>query len=254
MNKEWYRTKIQEIADENGGRPPGAELFYSATNTKESSWRHKHWNEWNSWGDALEEFGFPRGKFNVGFDKQTILRQLADLIQSLNPPRYPVQDELRRAKRKGLEIPSEGAIRRQLGEKDAVIRSLIEFCEGKEEFARALTICRNIEPIKQEAPIESQLDEDQSGWGYVYLIRLKDGYKVGMTKAPYQRASTIVKGQPYGGELIHHVWTDDPRGIEAYWMNRFRPKQISRLNATEGEFFDLSQADVRAFLRRKKFM
>lgn len=257
MNKEWYRTKIQDIAEENGGKPPGAELFYSSTNTKESGWRHKPWNEWNNWGDALEEFGFPRGKFIVGIDKSTILRQLAELIQSLSPPRYPVLDELRRAKRKGFEIPSDGAIRRQLGEKDVVIRSLIEFCDGKEEFSQALQVCRSIaaaepESAREEVSVGSAENGVETGW--VYLIRAQGAYKVGFSRAPYRRAAEIATQSATGAELLHKIETDDPEGIEEYWHRRFASKRLTGINIQSGEWFDLTSDDIRAFKRRKNFM
>ncbi len=50
---------------------------------------------------------------------------------------------------------------------------------------------------------------------------------------------------PYKTEEVHVISTDDPVGIEAYWHNRFREKRL------EGEWFQLSAADVKAFQRRR---
>jgi len=116
------------------------------------------------WGDLLEEFGFERGKFIVAIEKSMILRQLAEYIQSLHPPRFPVMDDLKRAKRKSFQLPSDNAIRRQIGEKAAVIRTLIEFCEGKDEYSQTLAVCEAADTVRREAPADSDPEVMRKIW------------------------------------------------------------------------------------------
>jgi hypothetical protein len=60
-----------------------------------------------------------------------------------------------------------------------------------------------------------------------------------------QRMNQIALKLPEELELIHTITTDDAYGIEGYWHKRFADK------CTNGEWFHLAPADVRAFKRRK---
>ena len=47
-------------------------------------------------------------------------------------------------------------------------------------------------------------------------------------------------------DLIHSIKTNDPSGIEAYWHKRFEAKRM------QGEWFNLSSADIKAFKRWRR--
>jgi hypothetical protein len=72
-------------------------------------------------------------------------------------------------------------------------------------------------------------------------------YKIGRTNALGRREYELGIQLPDKVMTIHTIKTDDPTGIEAYWHKRFEGRRKN------GEWFELSTEDVKAF-RRRKFM
>lgn len=75
---------------------------------------------------------------------------------------------------------------------------------------------------------------------------LTSSIKIGKAKDIDRRREdiTLLGSEPF--ELIHEIVTDDMKGIEKYWHNRFKAKWI------RGEWFKLNSSDVKAFKRWKK--
>ena len=82
--------------------------------------------------------------------------------------------------------------------------------------------------------------------GEVYLFKSGRYYKIGRTKDTVRREAEIRIQLPEACDLIHSIKTDDPSGIEVYWHRRFEAKR------KQGEWFDLSPADVKAFKRWRR--
>jgi hypothetical protein len=106
-------------------------------------------------------------------------------------------------------------------------------------------MCKDCVPPLREVAEES--DAPGAEIGFVYLIKSGRFYKIGRTNAAGRREREIALQLPEKATTIHVIRTDDPVGIEAYWHKCFEARRKN------GEWFELSVADVAAF-RRRKFM
>ena len=81
-------------------------------------------------------------------------------------------------------------------------------------------------------------------------MRMKSGrhYKIGRTNSLGRREWELGIKISIPPKTIHSIETDDPVGVEAYWHKRFSDKR------GEGEWFDLSPDDIKAFKRWKRIM
>lgn len=106
-----------------------------------------------------------------------------------------------------------------------------------------LKICRSLaDSIKKK---EDTADQNEK-FGYVYLMKSGRFYKIGRSSILEKRKYEIGIKLPQALKSIHEIKTDDPNGVEAYWHNRFEDKR------KQGEWFDLSPSDIKAFKRWKK--
>ena len=86
--------------------------------------------------------------------------------------------------------------------------------------------------------------------GYVYLMKYGGSgsvYKIGLSDNVSRRHAQLNMMAPQDVRVIHTIPTDDPSGIETYWLNRFESKRLEG----KKELFRLAAEDVAAFRSRK---
>jgi len=242
MDKEHILSEIRRTAAANGGETLGRKRFLDETGIRESDWLGKLWSKWS---DAVEEAGFTPLKLQGKHDRLALLRKVAELTRRLG--RFPTAPEMRLERTLDTQFPNTTTLLRgsdRSGSRSALIQELTEFCLSQQDFRDVLATLKGTASTSQPSR-RAQEPDAKVQFGYVYLILSGKQYKIGFSKAALSRASVVSNLSPEGGEIIHLIRTDDMRGIEAYWHNRFAEKRGN------GEWFALSAADIAAFKRRK---
>lgn len=141
-------------------------------------------------------------------------------------------------------FPSNGVFEKW-GPKRAIAARVAAYCGDRIDLADVLAI---VEPI---ATADEASPDDDAGppefIGIVYLLKSGRHHKLGRTNDLGRRQYELAIQLPERATLVHAIRTDDPAGIEAYWHRRFAARRKN------GEWFELTADDVRAF-RRRKFM
>ncbi len=167
-----------------------------------------------------------------------LIRRLCVLAISLG--KFPSDADLIMKRTGDKDFPSGQIFRRRLGRKAILKRRVAKYIKNHPEFREVLQLIGSIETEDEIIPIATI--------GTVYLLRSGLRFKIGSTRRPEERIGELASQSPHPVELIHKIETDDPSGIEAYWLNRFKDKR------KHGEWFELKASDVASFKRRKKFM
>lgn len=233
--KEHIISEIRRVAAENGGKAPGREAFSRATGIGPGKWLGVYWA---AWGEALAEAGFLPNELTPRSNSQAIVRKIAEICLEIG--RMPSTAELRLRRRSDESVPSHSTIDNHFKDRSGLARALREFATKDSGFSRLLQFIPEAEKLDTHQD-EARHRED----GVVYLLKHEQYYKIGHTDTIERRIREITVALPEKVALLHAIKTDDPPGIEAYWHKRFADRRAN------GEWFRLSAADVKAFMRRK---
>lgn len=236
LTRDFVIAEIKRTAEANGGRALGRKRFFTETGIRESDWSGKYWARWS---DALAEAGVVGASMNPALSDDVVLRKLADFV--VEAGHFPVNTELRLRARTDPEFPSHNTFATKYGSKSSLAARLLEFCRDRTGYETVVRICQPL----AEARAAGQPASAPVVNGVVYLFKSGRFYKIGRTNSLGRREYELGIQLPEKLTLVHSIVTDDPVGIEAYWHRRF---ELLRKN---GEWFQLSPADVSAFKRRK---
>lgn len=240
--KDEILDEIRQTTLENGGRPLGRKSFEQATGISPYEWGRY----WARFGDALREAGFEANQLNEAFPDSRLLEALAALVRELG--RIPSVAELRLARTHDPSFPSEKVFAR-LGRRNERLGRLVTFCEEANDYADVAAIAAAAYRPDHPAETAERTPTGAVRYGFVYLVRGHPGeYKIGRTNLVDRRMTELGAKAAIEHEVVHLIKTDDPVGVEAYWLARFE-KAGKRMR---GEWFRLQAGDVAAFGRWKR--
>jgi hypothetical protein len=237
LNRQEILAEIKRVTLANGNVPPGQRLFSSKTGIKEHEWLGRFWANWS---DALLEAGYKPNKWKEGYSEAFLTEKIICLTRQYG--RFPTQAEI---KLKGYNDPEFPSIKpfRRLGSKNQIIEKVRDYCQANQGYDDVLALCQITIIAPASERLSSRTAEPENG--FVYLIKSGRFYKIGRSVSVGQRERQLAIQLPEKVNTVHSIRTDDPVGIEAYWHKRFETRRKN------GEWFDLSADDVRAFKRRK---
>jgi Meiotically Up-regulated Gene 113 (MUG113) protein len=217
--------------------PLGRLRFFHETGIKESDWKGKFWARWN---DAVTEAGLEPNQKTSSYDEVLLIEKFISLMRELG--RFPVVAEIRMKVRSDATFPNDKTFGR-FGSKPQFAAKILDYCRTRSGYEDVSGLCATIADHPKTNGAE--VDDAETVFGYVYLMKFGKFYKLGRSNAAGRREYELGIQLPERLKTVHVIRTDDPAGIEAYWHRRFEEKRKN------GEWFDLSAAEVAAFNRRK---
>jgi hypothetical protein len=238
MDKSQILETIKRLAIENAGKAPGSAIVQRQTGMRKSDW-YPHL--WLRWSDALIDAGHAPNQFQTATDNEVLIQRYITLTRELQ--HIPVDGELVRKAREDKSFPSNTTFAR-LGGKEKLLDAVFDYCQAHADHDDVLAL------LGSRAAVTTRIAnrEEKVATGFVYLMKSGRHHKIGRTVSVGSRERQLAIKIPVPPTTVHTIETDDPSGVEAYWHRRFADKR------GEGEWFDLSPNDIKAFKRWKRIV
>jgi hypothetical protein len=240
MTNTDFLSQLRAVIQQNDGRPPGEARFYKETGlTRSDLWAAGY----DTYGGACKAAGVQPNTLQPRLHDDELFRPLAVLARKIG--RFPPKGALEVERRRNSRFPSWEAFKRRerQGPETSLRAALAAWCRLSPEFSDIADL------LAVDSPPAARRSKKRIVNGYVYLIRYGSGgsvYKIGRTEDVGRRHAQLNSMAPQDLRIIHSIPTDDPQGIERYWLERFADKRIEG----QTELFRLGQDEIAAFKSR----
>lgn len=240
LTKEEIIKEIQKWAKENGGRTPSAIKFEEITGI--GPYELPKYS-WSNYGELVLEAGLTPNLFDkTKYSHQDLCKMFVRVIREKG--KWPTRAVLEIKHSHDSKFPASATFYKKLGQTRDLAQTILEYVKDKQGYKDVVNICI---PVLEKYKNESDTSEDDKvESGFVYLGLQHGDYKIGYTKDLNRRREDITLLGSGPMVWIYEIETDDMRGVERYWHNRFKSKW------TRGEWYKLNPSDVKAFKRWKR--
>jgi len=241
LTKKEIIKELQKCTKENGGKTPSEKVFYENTDIGTYD-RMKHWS---NYGELVREAGLTPNKFdNTKYNNEQLCEMFIEVIRKKG--KWPTRGDLDVKHHSDSNFPDSATFYKRLGLKRDLAKTILEFIKDKRRYGDVADICNSV--LEKHKGRDESSEEEGVTIGFVYLGKQHGKFKIGKTKDLNRRRQDITLQGSEPIVWIHDIKTDDMKGVEKYWHNRFKSKR------TRGEWFELNSSDVKAFKRWKKIM
>jgi hypothetical protein len=246
LTKEEIIKELRKITKENGGHTPAQKKFREITGI--GPYELPKYS-WANYGELVIEAGLTPNLFdNTQYEHEQLCKAFIKVCREQE--KWPRRADLDIKRRKDSKFPASVTFYKQLGlvKTGDLPRSILEYVKDKRGYKDIENIC-NLELGKNKDINEpEEVGSEHLTHGWVYLIKHgnRNEYRIGSTTNLLRRLGENRIELPEGAEPIWSIETADKTGVEAYWLNRFKPKRMN------GDWFNLSRTEVNEFKHWKK--
>lgn len=217
------------------GQTPSEESFYKYAKISKTVLQK---NGWVHYGKLIEEQGLTPNVFDkTKYSDEQLCKMIVKLIRDLK--KWPSRDEIDTKHYQDQSVPMSSTFYNRFNLAAGIAEAVLNYIDGKSGYEDIILVCK-----EAKTKFKRYTNEDNSNIvpGDVYLGFQNGQYKIGFASDTERRIGQHSLYGPESMKLIHKIETDDARGIEAYWLNRFKDKSTGR-----PEWFKLTRSDIKAF-------
>jgi len=245
LAKQEIIKELQKYTKQNDGETPSEKKFLENTGIGIMD-RRKYWS---NYGELVIEAGLTPNKFDkTKYSGEQLCVIFTEVIREIG--KWPTRGILDVKHYNDSTFPESSTFYKKLGLTGDLAKNILKFIEDKEEYKDIFDICNS---ILEKYENTDELDEEsteKTTHGWVYLIKhgSRKEYRIGKTTDLLRRLGQNRIELPEKITPVHSIETADITGVETYWLNRFKAKEMN------GDWFKLSKADVNEFKHWRKIV